>query len=180
MAMLPALSTLLAAFVGGVVALWLERRRLHVRQGELLVAIHAEIVAGLRRVEEQTTSEEETYAGDDADPFGVPDDTDFVFASIKDNPAVLPRSVIHTVVRYYKLAEQSNAMTRALVDTAFRAQPSAAKQKYVRQLIDLMREQEGAAARALDEIETEVEVRGEPELRSYRSRGTVDPTRSGA
>ena len=180
MAAVSAVATLLAAFVGAVVALWLERRRQHVRQGELLVAIHAEIVAGLRRVEEQTTREEQEYAGADADPFGVPDDTDFVFQSIKGNLAILPRDVIYAVVRYYKLAAQSNAMTRGLVEPLFQMQQPVAKQKYVRQIIELMGEQELAAQRALQDIERAVEARGEDSLGRYREAAVQQPIRSEA
>lgn len=180
MAALSALATLLAAFIGGIVALWLERRRLHVRQGELLVAIHAEIVAGLKRVEEQTTSEERDYAGSDNDPFGVPDETDFVFQSIRDNPAVLPREVIHSVVRYYKLAAQSNAMTRGLLEPLFQTQAPAAKQKFVGQIIDLMREQEQAAMRALEDIERAALARAEPDLAGLRNYRSLDVAKSEA
>ncbi|MBX3569337.1 MAG: hypothetical protein KF914_14855 [Rhizobiaceae bacterium] len=178
MAGLSALATLLAAIVEGIVALWMERRRLHVRQGELLVAIHAEIVAGLKRVEEQTATEEQEYAINDDDPFGIPDETDFVFESIKENPAVLPRDVIHSVVRYYKLAAQSNAMTKGLLDPLFHRQPGGAKRKFVGQIIDLMREQEKAAMRALEDIEREAASRSEPDLARYRQPASSGDIRS--
>lgn len=180
MSALPAITTLVAAILGGFLGLWIERQRQHYRQGELLVAIHAEIAAGLSRAAEQTTTKEAAYATENADPFGVPDETDFVFLSIKDNLSLLPREAIHSVVRYYKLAAQGNAMTRALADAHFQRQSPAEKAKYVGQLIELLEEQEAVAHVALDDIEGAIAMRREPGLHHYRPARRVAGSKSKA
>lgn len=168
MSALSAVLSLVAAVLGGFLGLWIERQRQHYRQGELLVAVHAEIVAGLRRAVEQTTTKEADYAIHNETPFGIPDETDFVFLSIKDNLSLLPRDAIHSVVRYYKLAAQGNAITRGLTDPNFQRQSRTEKSKYVTQLIELLEEQEAAAHVALDDIESAIRMRHEPGLHNYR------------
>lgn len=168
MSALSAMWSLAAAILGGFLGLWIERQRQHYRQGELLVAVHAEIVAGLSRAAEPATQKEAAYATQNVDPFGIPDETDFVFLSIKDNLSLLPRDAIHSVVRYCKLAAQGNAMTRGLTDAHFQRQSSSEKAKYVGQPIELLEEQEAVAHVALDDIESAIAMRREPGLHHYR------------
>jgi len=104
----------------------------------------------------------------DDDPFGIADSTDFVFESIRNDPAILPKAVVHRVVRYYKLAAQSNALTDGLLLPAFRRQLPASRHKYVRQLMDLLVEQEAAGLAALAALEDEAERRNETTLPDLR------------
>jgi hypothetical protein len=164
------LGAIFGAVLTGLIGRLIDLRRRYERQTELVIALHAEMVASLTKVREQNESEEVAYARRDTSPFAVADDTDYVFAAIKNDPAILPKDIIYPVIRYYKLAGQSNAMTRGLSELAFREdQPAKAKKKYVNQLIDLMAEQEKAGHIALRAIEHFAASRGETDLAEHKT-----------
>jgi hypothetical protein len=164
------LGAIFGAVLTGLIGRLVDVRRRHDRQTELVIALHAEMVASLTKVREQNRSEEIDYARRDSNPFAVADDTDYVFGAVRNDPAILPKDIIYPVIRYYKLAGQSNAMTRGLSEPAFREdQPVKAKKKYVNQLIDLMAEQEKAGHVALEAVERFAASRGETDLAGHRT-----------
>lgn len=144
---------LIGLLLSNLIAILIERHRRHERMLDILTAIHAEILAGDWAVEMQTDPDEEAYAIDNELPFGPADESDFVFDSIKADLSILPIEVIHEIVRYYKLAAQSNLYTNDLKHPLFREQKPDEKRKYVRNLMGLMEEQAIAARLALDAIE---------------------------
>lgn len=163
------LGAIFGAALTGLIGRLVDQRRRYERQTELVIALHAEIVASLTKVKEQNEKKEVDYARSDSSPFAVADDTDFVFEAIKTDPAILPKEIIYPVIRYYKLAGQSNAQVRGLSEPAFREdQPLEAKKKYVNQLIELMTEQESAGHLALEAIEKFAASRGETDLAERR------------
>ncbi|MBL8107839.1 MAG: hypothetical protein JNJ72_19890, partial [Anaerolineales bacterium] len=116
-AIIGALGTIAAAFVG-VLTWYLTSRadRQHERAArdaslrdevnlreqrvlDLVVALHAEILAGVLANRRQLTPEEAEYALRQAEPFTTPDKTDFVFESLKGDISILPAEVIHAVVQ---------------------------------------------------------------------------------
>jgi hypothetical protein len=168
-----AVGTVLAAVLAVMSGVWtyiqnkrrevrdMERRRIE-RVDDIVTALHAEIIAGRDTASLQTETVEALYAEANAIPFGPADDTDFVFASIRSDLSILPVEVIHEIVEYYKLAAQSNLYTSDLKDPLFLKQTPDEKQKYVRNLIDLLREQESAAHTAYDALERYGISRGLP------------------
>lgn len=144
----------IATFVG---TRWWElraaRMRRLARQRDILTGLHAEIMAGGRASEFQTTPEERAYALENATPFQVADRTDFVFESVRKDISILPQSAVHEVVRYYRLAEQSNLMTEALQSSGFAEQSPDEKRKFIAQLLFLSDKQKRAAADTLQAIE---------------------------
>lgn len=168
------LGAILGVLLSGLVAGLQEKRRRYDRQTELLVALHAEIVASITKVKEQNTEGEQIYASGNPSPFAVADDTDFVFESMKSDPAVLPKDVIYPIIRYYKLAGQSNGQVRGLSMDAFRFdQGPAEKSKYVAQLMELMQEQEKSGITALEALEKAASARGEDGLTAHRIRAGI-------
>jgi hypothetical protein len=170
------IGAILGAFASGLIARLLDIRRRYERETELVVALHAEIVASLKRTAEQTDKEERSYAAIDQDPFGIADETDYVFESIKTDPAMLPKQIIYPVIRYYKLAGQSNAQTRGLLLPQFTGQKSESKHKYVRQLLDLLDEQLAANLIALESLEKEAARRGQDDLPALRREAGIEFT----
>jgi hypothetical protein len=71
-------------------------------------------------------------------PFATPDDTDFVFDSVKNDITILPAPVIHAVVQYYRAARQTNLITRDLRDPHFLTQSRSEKRKVIRTLLELL------------------------------------------
>ena len=71
------LGILLGVIATAVMTRMIEVRRRFDREIELIIALHAEMVAGLRRANEQTTREEIDYVEHDDDPFGVADRNGF-------------------------------------------------------------------------------------------------------
>lgn len=132
------------------------------RVDDLVTALHAEIIAGRDTALLQTDAAEAYYAETNEIPFGPADDTDFVFASIKNDITILDIEVIHEVVEYYRLAAQSNLYTRDLKDPLFLRQTPAEKKKYMRNLIDILNEQERAAVAAYGVLEDYGRKRGLP------------------
>jgi len=179
-ALIGLLGVILGVLLSNLLARALEIRRRFDRETDLIIAIHAEIVAGMRRTMEQTDTDEASYAKSDDDPFAMSDRTDFVFESIKADPAVLPKEVIHSVVRYYKLAAQSNAQTDGLLTPQFKAQNPSSRRKYVGQLLELLVEQEKAGRNALEALEQAAAGRGDDSLPRLRDEAGIalDKTRS--
>ena len=54
------------------------------------MALHSEILAGLLANRRQLTPAEARYALAQDNPFATPDDTDFVFDSVKNDITILP------------------------------------------------------------------------------------------
>ena len=143
-----AILTAIVAFFAGRVQSSAERRE---RQNDILVGIHAEIVAGGHL--SALVAERRGSAFDYEQPFATSDRTDFVFESIKGDISILPEQVIHSVVRYYRLAEQTNRMTDDLRDETFAALPTPAKRWFVTKLLIAAGAQSAAADFALDAIQ---------------------------
>jgi type II secretory pathway pseudopilin PulG len=157
-----------------------QAERQHVREEErsareqrvidIVTAIHAEICATMRGLELQTQPAEETYFINNDDPFVVADDTDFVFASISSDLTILPETVIHEVVAYYKVAKQTNLLTAAIDRPTFRSQSVEERRKFITGLLELAHVQRSLAAEALAQLE---EFR--PALRAKRLWLAVPP-----
>ena len=140
-----ALSNLFIALQDG------KRRR--ERQLDLVFAIHAEISAGLGANQKLLTAEEVAYALADETPFQTPDDTDFVFSSIKSDISLLPNPVIHSVVQYYRFAMQTNLMTVDLRHPAFDKQGKAEKRKFMTAVLEVAAQQRQSGLQAVRELE---------------------------
>jgi hypothetical protein len=168
------IGAILGAFAAGLIARLLDIRRRYERETELVIALHAEIVASLKRTAEQTKKEERSYAALEQDPFGIADETDYVFESIKYDPATLPKKIVYPIIRYYKLAGQSNAQTKGLLLPAFMAQKDESKRKYVGQLLELLDEQFAAGLQALESLENEATRRGQDDLPALRKEAGIE------
>ncbi len=120
---------------------------------DIVTAIHAEICATMRGLELQTQPAEEKYFIDNQDPFVVADDTDFVFASISADLTILPETVIHEVVAYYKVAKQTNLLTAAIDRPTFRSQSIEERKKFIGGLLELAHVQRSLAVEALAQLE---------------------------
>jgi hypothetical protein len=168
------IGAILGAFAAGLIARVLDIRRRYERETELVVALHAEIVASLKRTAEQTKKEERSYASLEQDPFGIADETDYVFESVKADPATLPKKIVYPIIRYYKLAGQSNAQTKGLLLPAFMTQKDESKRKYVGQLLDLLDEQFAAGLQALESLENEAARRGQDDLPALRKEAGIE------
>ena len=120
---------------------------------DIVTAIHAEICATMRGIELQTQPAEAAYFIENQDPFVVADDTDFVFASIAGDLTILPETVIHEVVAYYKVAKQTNLLTAAIDRQTFRAQSIEERRKFIAGLLDLANVQRSLAVEALAQLE---------------------------
>jgi hypothetical protein len=155
-AVIGAVGTVVAAFVG--VLTWYlasatERRRemrereLHAqaedlrrdqRVLDLVVALHSEILAGIVANRRQLTVDDVNYALRQTQPFTTADETDFVFESLKADISILPAEVIHSVVQYYRVAMQSNLVTRDLRDPYFLQQPPEERRRIISFLLQLV------------------------------------------
>jgi hypothetical protein len=153
-AVVSAITALLVVILTNGLGRLLETRRRYDKALDYVVALHAEIAAGLQTAEQQTTEEEQDYSRRDTTPFAIADETDFVFESIKSDLTLLPMEVIHEVVVYYKLSQRSILLTKALSSDALRKQDAAAVRKYVDGLLKLLEEQEHAALIALEALES--------------------------
>ena len=119
---------------------------------DIVVALHSEILAGLLANRRQLTPEEARYALAQDNPFATPDDTDFVFDSVKNDITILPAPVIHAVVQYYRAARQTNLITRDLRDPHFLAQSRPEKRKVIRTLLELMELQKMLGEAAVSDL----------------------------
>ena len=119
---------------------------------DLVVALHAEILAGVIANRRQLTPEEAEYALRQAEPFTTPDKTDFVFDSLKGDISILPAEVIHAVVQYYRVAMQSNMVTEDLRDPHFLKQPLTEKRRVITFLLQLVELQKILGEAALADL----------------------------
>ncbi|MFO1089270.1 MAG: hypothetical protein U1E46_06780 [Hyphomicrobiales bacterium] len=119
---------------------------------DLVVALHSEIVAGTVANQRQLTADQLFYAMRQKSPFATPDETDFVFDSVKGDISILPVGTIHSVVQYYRTALQSNLLTRDLRDPAFQAQSDAEKRKFIAELLRIVELQRMFGKAALDDL----------------------------
>ncbi|KQT42026.1 hypothetical protein ASG43_17260 [Aureimonas sp. Leaf454] len=177
-----ALIGLLGVVIGILLGKGLDRlldlRRRRDRQIDMVFALHAEIAAGLGAVEEQTETSQAAYLVEDEWPFGPSDRTDFVFEGLKADLTVLPQEVIHPVVRYYRLALQSNLMIDHIEHEGYARQPPAARKRYAINLIALLNTQKMAADAALLALELRMKEWG---LASpQRGRGPSDERLDGS
>ena len=142
----------------------------------MVVALHAEILAGVLANRRQLTPEEAEYALRQAEPFTTPDKTDFVFDSLKGDISILPAEVIHAVVQYYRVAMQSNLVTEDLRDPHFLSQPQVEKRRVITFLLQLVELQKilGEAALA-DLADIRDEVGDKPDKRSGAGNRSVRP-----
>ena len=151
-----AFGTVVAAFVG--VATWFlasrsDRRReaderkaqrqveelqRNQRVLDLVVALHSEILAGIVANRRQLSAEDVNYALRQTQPFTTADETDFVFDSLKGDISILPAEVIHSVVQYYRVAMQSNLVTKDLRDPYFLKQPVDERRRIISFLLQLV------------------------------------------
>jgi hypothetical protein len=155
-AVINALGTVVAAFVGVLtwyLASQAERRRERDERSaqarieetqreqrvlDIVAALHAEILSGIVANRRQLTPEDVNYALRQSQPFTTADETDFVFESVKGDISILPAEVIHSVVQYYRVAMQSNLVTRDLRDPYFLQQPEAEKRRIISFLLQLV------------------------------------------
>lgn len=139
-ALIAAVGTIAAAFVAvftwylGVRA---ERRHHDVERKrrilDIVSALHAEIVAGLRGNDAQLTKENLEHALEDLRPFGTPDETDVIYdAAVEADISILPNEVIQPVVEYYRLAKQINLLLRDFRDPYFLEQKDDLRRKYIK------------------------------------------------
>jgi hypothetical protein len=119
---------------------------------DIVVALHSEILAGLLANRRQLTPEEARYALAQDNPFATPDDTDFVFDSVKNDITILPAPVIHAVVQYYRVARQTNLITRDLRDPQFLSQSRPEKRKVIRTLLELLELQKMLGEAAVSDL----------------------------
>jgi hypothetical protein len=169
-AWISALGTVTAAFVG--VLTWYlasradRRRERDDRESErqaserqreqrvldIVVALHSEILAGVVANRRQLTPEDVEYALKQTNPFTTADETDFVFESLKGDISILPAEVIHSVVQYYRVALQSNLVTKDLRDPYFLAQPVIERQRIVAFLLQIVELQKMLGEEALKDL----------------------------
>jgi hypothetical protein len=141
------------------------------RTKDLVTALHAEISASLQSAALQTAPKERDYLRRQEVPFGPSDKTDFVYYSIQQDLTIMPIEVIHEVVRYYKLAAQSNLMTDDLKHPLYARQKRSEKQKYAESLIAIMEEQVEAAKAALAALDAYGRQVRLPDLAAKRRSG---------
>lgn len=169
-AVVGALGTVVAAFVGVVTWFLASRsdrrgeqeeraaqRRNEEAQREqrvldIVVALHSEILAGVVANRRQLTVEDVGYALKQTRPFTTADETDFVFDSLKGDISILPAEVIHAVVQYYRVAMQSNLVTRDLRDPYFLEQPVDERRRIIGFLLQLVELQKILGEEALNDL----------------------------
>lgn len=153
-----ALIGLLGVVVGILLGKGLERlldlRRRRDREIDMVFALHAEISAGRSAARDQNAPEEAAYLVENEFPAGPSDRTDFVFETLKPDLSVLPQQVIHQIVLYYRLAEQSNLMVDFLTTQSYERQSTDERKRFRQNIMAGLRDQEAAAERALASLET--------------------------
>ncbi len=137
-----------------------EAKRRDQRILDLVTAIHSEIVAGLCAAGDQLTPDEIAYAIQQDTPFATPDDTDFVFETLQEDITILPESVIHSVVQYYRITRQSNLLTADLRHPQFLAQTAPEKEKFLSGLLSVVELQKHWADAAVEDLEEFAADRG--------------------
>ena len=113
------------------------QRQKRERINDIVTALHAEILAGILLYASQTDRDEVRSAVSNLTPFATPDETDFVFDSVKSEISILPSEVIHAVVAYYRSAQQTNLIIRDLRDETFKSQSAREKEKFLKGYISL-------------------------------------------
>jgi hypothetical protein len=169
-ALIGSLGTIVAAFVG--VLTWYlasssdrrrdrEERENRLRAEEaqrdqrvldIVVALHSEILAGIVANRRQLTVEDVSYALKQTNPFTTADETDFVFESVRGDISILPAEVIHSVVQYYRVAMQSNLVTKDLRDPYFLQQPVNERRRIIGFLLQLVELQKILGEEALSDL----------------------------
>jgi len=147
------LGVILGVLLGKALERFLDLRRRRDRQVDMVFALHAEIAAGLGAAAEQTAPAERDNLLSDEWPFGPSDRTDFVFENLKADVSILPQAVIHSTVRYYRLAEQSNRLVEFLDDERYGTLRPDERRRYALNILDKLREQTAAGQGALDALE---------------------------
>ena len=152
-----ALAGLLGVVIGILLGKFLERLldilRRKEREIDMIVALHAEISAGRTAASEQSDGPNANYMVENEFPAGPSDRTDFVFEALKSDLSILPQQVIHQVVLYYRLAEQSNLMVEFLWTDIYARQNDIERRRYRENLLAGLRDQETAADAALSALE---------------------------
>lgn len=151
----------LGPFLAKLAELRYERRRRRQRQADMVVALRAEIGVGRERIADQSRATELQYLLAAEFPFGPSDRTDFVFESLKGELLLLPQPAIEGVVRYYKLAEQSNVLIDYLLKEQYREQGPAQRRKYAENIVAALRDQDVAATAALRALDYQLSPEGE-------------------
>jgi hypothetical protein len=146
-------SVLLGVLLSNGFTVYMTYRQRQQRMLDLVIALHAEIDAGIQTIGRQLTEEEIAYVMRNSNPFGTPDDTDTVFESVKNDLSILPIDVVHEVVRYYRLARQTNLMTADTRDPMFFKQRPPERRKFVGSLMWLGNAQYAAGIEALEALE---------------------------
>jgi hypothetical protein len=169
-AVIGALGTIAAAFVG--VLTWylasradrrrerddqeaqrrVEEQQRKQRVLDFVVALHSEILAGVVANRRQLTPEDVEYALKQTNPFTTADETDFVFDSLKGDISILPAEVIHSVVQYYRVAMQSNLVTKDLRDPYFLVQPVKERQRVIAFLLQIVELQKILGEEAIKDL----------------------------
>jgi hypothetical protein len=119
---------------------------------DIVVALHSEILAGVVANRRQLTPEDVEYALNQTNPFTTADETDFVFDSLKGDISILPAEVIHSVVQYYRVALQSNLVTKDLRDPYFLAQPVGERRRIIAFLLQIIELQKLLGEEALKDL----------------------------
>ena len=109
--------------------------------------LHAEIAAGRTAASEQSAGPNAAYMVENDFPAGPSDRTDFVFEALKSDLSILPQQVIHQVVLYYRLAEQSNLMVEFLWTDIYARQNEVERRRFRENLLAGLKDQERAAGR---------------------------------
>tara|TARA_R110002020_G_scaffold124715_1_gene281846 strand:+ start:1498 stop:2067 length:570 start_codon:yes stop_codon:yes gene_type:complete len=154
------LGVLLGVFLGKGLERLLDLRRRRDRQMDMVFALHAEIAAGQSAVSDQNAQDEAAYFLANEDPVAPADRSDFVFDSLKTDISILPQPVVHQIVLYYRLAEQSNLMTEFLASEAYRRQNHEERLRYRRSMLAGLEDQRVAASAALDSLESYISACG--------------------
>jgi hypothetical protein len=169
-ALIGALGTVVAAFVG--VLTWFlasrsdrrreaaereaarkaEQQQRDQRVLDIVVALHSEILAGVVANRRQLTPEDVEYALRQTNPFTTADETDFVFDSLKADISILPAEVIHSVVQYYRVALQSNLVTKDLRDPYFLQQPVEERRRIIAFLLQIVELQKMLGEEAIKDL----------------------------
>jgi hypothetical protein len=145
---------------------------------DIVVALHSEILAGIVANRRQLTREDAEYAMAQDTPFATADETDFVFDSVKSDLSILPAEVIHSVVQYYRIAIQSNLMTRDLRDPYFLEQTPDEKRRIIGLLLQIVETQKMLGEAALADLSDYATARGLDLSRSeQRAEGLIQLAR---
>lgn len=127
---------------------------------DIVVALHSEILAGVVANRRQLTREAAEYAMAQETPFATADETDFVFDQVKADISILPAEVIHSVVQYYRIAMQSNLLTKDLRDPYFREQTPPEKRRIISLLLQIVETQKFWGEAALEDLAAYAGTRG--------------------